>query len=81
MKNEHREESILEFLILKIAQNENDIKQAEQLLNDIKLRNRKVLNVLSQKNKEENCNHIWLELHGHPAALECKKCGKLEKST
>ena len=24
--------------------------------------------------KDAPCEHAWIELHGHPAAYECKKC-------
>ena len=28
---------------------------------------------------EIECKHDWFGLHGHPAALECQKCGLVEK--
>jgi len=73
------EESCFEKLLLKIAQNEIDIKTIEQLLDSIKLRNRKVKNVIKQMLREESCDHDWLGLHGHPGVYECQKCNKLKK--
>ena len=80
MKNEHIEETVLEQLLLKVSQNEIKIEQIEQFLNDIKLRNRKTKNMLAQLNREDQCTHDWVGLHGHPAAMECKKCNKIEKA-
>jgi len=80
MNNKDIEETLTEQLALKLRQNENDITLMERILSNIKLRNRKALNVIKQLAKEKQCEHIFLELHGHPAALECKKCGKLEKT-
>lgn len=76
----HNEDSPLKMLLCKIKKNEFDIKQAEFHLNDVKLRNRKVMNVLEQMLQEENCDHDWVGLYGHPGAYECQKCNKLKKS-
>jgi len=80
MENEHIEETGLEQLILKVTQNYQDIKQAELILNNIKLWNIRVKNILLQLNKQNYCEHEWLGLYGHPAVFECQKCGKLEKA-
>lgn len=28
---------------------------------------------------DAECQHDWVGLHGHPAALECKRCGALRR--
>ena len=32
------------------------------------------------KRANKTCNHEWIGLHGHPAALECKKCGEIVRA-
>ena len=35
--------------------------------------------VSTEQINEADCKYEWIGLHGHPAAFECKKCGKLSK--
>ena len=34
----------------------------------------KNITIVEEGEKDAPCEHAWLELHGHPAAYECKKC-------
>ena len=46
---------------------------AKRQLNEIQVENSNLRSELEAL-KGPLCEHAWLELHGHPAAYECKKC-------
>lgn len=75
----HNEDSPLKTLLCKIKKNEFDIKQAEFHLNDVKLRNRKVMNVLEQMLREESCDHSFVKIKDNPVFSACSKCNKIKK--